>query len=418
MSSQPTGPGRRVCITGCGVVSSIGIGVREFTAALRAGRSNVRPISVFDTTGFAHNNGCEVTDFEPERWIRTLDVEELGRASRFSTAAARLAVEDSGLPLQTLRAARTLISVGSTDGESHELDKLVDTEITAGPAAMDPGLVRRISAGRLATSIARELELTDVETATIATACSAGNYAIGNSLDAIRRGDAEFALCGGADAVCRKTFTSFYRLRSIAPDCCRPFDRNRMGILTGEGAGILLLESLESAQARGARIYAEVLGYGLSCDAHHPVAPHQAGIARCMELALADAGVKPAEVDLISAHGTGTKANDMTESAAIRDLFGERPPRTVSMKSMLGHSMGAASALAAIGCSVSITERFIPPTINHIETDPDCPVDCVPNASIEADLDIVQNNGWAFGGNNAVVLLGRHQRQPRTEAVR
>ncbi|WP_158895012.1 beta-ketoacyl-[acyl-carrier-protein] synthase family protein [Amycolatopsis anabasis] len=411
MSSQGVEPGRRVVITGCGVVSSIGVGVTEFRAALRAGRSNVRPISVFDTTGFAHTNGCEVTDFEPERWIRQVDIGELGRASRFSAAAARLAVEDSGVSAEALRTARGLVSVGSTDGESHEIDKMVEMEIAGGAASMSPALARRVSAGRLSTSIARELELSNVETATIATACSAGNYAIGNSFDAIRFGDADFALCGGADAVCRKTFTSFYRLRSIAPDCCRPFDRNRMGILTGEGAGILMLESLDSALARGARIYAEVLGYGLSCDAHHPVAPHRGGIARCMELALANAGVKPEEVDLISAHGTGTKANDMTEAAAIRDLFGEHVPHVVSMKSMLGHSMGAASALAAIGCSVAITDRFIPPTINHVETDPDCAVDCVPNESVEADLRIVQNNGWAFGGNNSVVLLGRYDGQ-------
>ncbi|GAB2789511.1 beta-ketoacyl-[acyl-carrier-protein] synthase family protein [Amycolatopsis magusensis] len=411
MPSQPADPGRRVVITGLGVVSSIGTGVAEFSAALRAGRSNVRPISVFDTTGFEHVNGCEVTDFEPERWIRQIDFEELGRASRFSTAAARLALTDSGLSQEALAEARCLISVGSTDGESHELDQLVSMELHGGPESMSPRLARRISAGRLATSIARELELSNVETSTIVTACSAGNYAIGNSFDAIRFGDADYALCGGADAVCRKTFTSFYRLRSIAPDCCRPFDRNRMGILTGEGAGILLLESLESATARGARIYAEVLGYGLSCDAHHPVAPHQGGIARCMELALANAGVKPGEVDLISAHGTGTKANDLTETAAIRDTFGERPPRVVSMKSMLGHTMGAASALAAIGCSVAITDRFIPPTINHVETDPECAIDCVPNTSVEADLRIVQNNGWAFGGNNSVVLFGRYDGQ-------
>ncbi len=395
-------------ITGCGVVSSIGTGVSEFGAALRAGRGNVRPITVFDTTGFAHNNGCEVPDFEPARWIHHVNVDELGRASRFSAAAARLAVEDSGLSLDILRAARGLVSVGSTDGESHEVDKLVEMEIKDGPSSMSHALARRVSAGRLATSIARELQLDNVETATIATACSAGNYAIGNSFDAIQRGDVEYALCGGADAVCRKTFTSFYRLRSIAPDFCRPFDKNRMGILTGEGAGILMLESLDSALARGARIYAEVLGYGLSCDAHHPVAPHQGGIARCMELALANAGVKPSEVDLISAHGTGTKANDLTESRAIRELYGEHVPRVVSMKSMLGHTMGAASALAAIGCAVAITDGFIPPTINHVETDPDCAVDCVPNTSVEADLRIVQNNGWAFGGNNSVVLLGKY----------
>jgi 3-oxoacyl-[acyl-carrier-protein] synthase II len=408
MLSQQVEPERRVVITGCGVVSSIGVGVAEFGAALRAGRSNVRPITVFDTTGFAHNNGCEVADFDPRQWIQNVDIESIGRASRFSAAAARLAVEDAGLTTEALRAARCLISVGSTDGESHEMDTMVAREISGGPESMGHGLAQRISAGRLSTSIARELGLTNVESATIATACSAGNYAIGNGFDAIRHSDADIALCGGADAVCRKTFTAFYRLRSIAPDCCRPFDKNRVGILTGEGAGILMLESLESATARGAKIYAEVLGYGLSCDAHHPVAPHQPGIARCMELALANAGVKPSEVDLISAHGTGTKANDLTESHAIRDLFGPKMPRVVSMKSMLGHTMGAASALAAIGCSVAITERFIPPTINHIETDPDCPVDCVPNESVEADLRIVQNNGWAFGGNNSVVLLGRY----------
>ena len=408
MTAQSAPPGRRVVITGCGVVSSIGTGVDEFKNALRAGHSNVRPISVFDTTGFAHNNGCEVVGFEPERWIHNVDIASIGRASRFSTAAARLAVSDSELDLDVLRGARCVVSVGTTDGESHELDGMVSIEVSGGPESMSPRLARRTSAGRLSTSIARELGLSNVEAGCVATACSAGNYAIGHSFDAIRLGEADFALCGGADAVCRKTFTSFYRLRSIAPDHCRPFDKGRMGILTGEGAGILMLESLDSAIARGAKIYAEVLGYGLSCDAHHPVAPHQGGIARCMELALSNAGVKPAEVDLISAHGTGTKANDMTEAAAIRELFGERLPRVVSMKSMLGHSMGAASALAAIGCSVAITDRFIPPTINHVETDPECAVDCVPNTSVEADLRIVQNNGWAFGGNNSVVMLGRY----------
>jgi 3-oxoacyl-[acyl-carrier-protein] synthase II len=273
---------------------------------------------------------------------------------------------------------------------------------------MDPVLAKRIPAGRLSTAIARELGLTNVEASTIATACSAGNYAIGHGFDAIRLGDADFALCGGADAVCRKTFTSFYRLRSIAVDCCRPFDKNRTGILTGEGAGVLMLESLDSALARGARIYAQILGYGLSCDAHHPVAPHALGLIRSMDLALRNASVKPSEVDLISAHGTGTIANDTTETAAIRELFGEDLPPVVSMKSMLGHTMGAATALAAIGCALAITNGFIPPTINHVETDPQCAVDCVPNESVEADLRIVQNNGWAFGGNNAVVVLGRY----------
>jgi len=407
---------RRVVVTGAGVISSIGTGVGEFAEALRAGRSGVRPISRFDTTGFAHANGCEVTDFDPGKWIRTVDTESLGPAARFATAAARMAVSDAGLDEDALAEQRCLISIGTTDGESQDLDRMVGMSIDGGPQAMDPVLARRISAGRLSTAIARELRLRNAEAATIATACSAGNYAIGNGLDAIRLGEVDFALCGGADAICRKTFTIFYRLRSIAPDCCRPFDRDRMGILTGEGAGVLMLESLDSALARGARIYSEVLGYEMSCDANHPVAPHQPSLARCMELALRDAGVKPEEVDLISAHGTGTKANDLTETRAIRDVYGETVPRVVSMKSMLGHTMGAASAMAAIGCSLAIDRGFIPPTINHVETDPECAIDCVPNVSVPADLRIVQNNGWAFGGNNAVVVLGKYD--PDEDRVR
>jgi 3-oxoacyl-[acyl-carrier-protein] synthase II len=222
-------------------------------------------------------------------------------------------------------------------------------------------------------------------------------------------GDADIALCGGADAMCRKSFTAFYRLGTIAPDFCRPFDVDRQGILTGEGAGVVMMETLESALARGARIYAEVLGYGLSCDAHHPVSPEQSSIERCMRSALDDAGVAPEEVDLISAHGTGTRMNDVTESRAIRGVYEGRPPQTISLKSMLGHTMGAASALAAVACSLAITHGFIPPTINHRTTDPECEIDCVPNTSVEADLRVVQNNGLAFAGNNAVVVLGKYR---------
>lgn len=189
---------------------------------------------------------------------------------------------------------------------------------------------------------------------------------------------------------------------------CQPFDRDRKGILTGEGAGILLLESLESALARGARIHAEVLGYGLNCDADHPVAPNEDSLARCVRLAHRSAGIRPEDVDLISAHGTGTRANDVTETRAVRQVFGQRTPRMVWIKSMIGHTMGAASALSAIACALAIQEGFIPPTINHVETDPECDIDCVPNHAIDAELNIVQNNALAFGGNNAVLVLGRY----------
>jgi 3-oxoacyl-[acyl-carrier-protein] synthase II len=404
-SPQP----RQVVITGLGVITSIGIGVPDFLAGLRAGRTGVKPITAFDTAGFAHSNGCEVVDFDAGDWIDTIDPAGLGRASQFSVAAAKMAVADAGLTADRLRRLRALVSVGTTDGESRDLDSLTAQQLKDGPEQLDGMLVRRSSAGRLSSSIVRELNLTDVEAVTIPTACAAGNYAIGTGFDAIRHGDVEIALCGGADALCRKTFAGFYRLGTIAPEMCQPFDRDRKGILTGEGAAVLVMESLASAQARGARIYAEVLGYGLNCDAHHPVAPDQESLARCIELAHRNAGVQPQQVDLISAHGTGTRANDVTEVGAIRQVF-PAPPPVISIKSMIGHSMGAASAIASAACALAIAEGFIPPTINHHQTDPDCglDLDCVPNEMRPAELNVVQNNALAFAGNNAVLILGRH----------
>lgn len=402
------GPARhRVVVTGLGVVTSIGTGVDAFAAGLRAGSSGAKPIGAFDTTGFAYSNACEITDFEPEAWLDAQSPEDLGRAAQFAVAAGRMAVADAGLTEAQLREVRTLVSVGTTDGESRDLDHLTALQVAEGDDALDEVVARRVWPGRLAAGIVRELGLEDVETVTVPTACAAGNYAVGYGYDAISSGDVAMALCGGADALCRKTFTGFYRLGTIAPDVCRPFDADRQGILTGEGAGILMMESLESALARGARIYAEVLGYGLSCDASHPVAPDRDSIARCITAAHRNAGIEAADVDFISAHGTGTRANDVTEVGAIRQVFGDELPRTVSIKSMIGHTMGAASALASAACALALQEGFIPPTINHRSTDPECAVDCVPNEAVEAELRVVQNNGLAFGGNNAVLVLGK-----------
>ncbi|WP_326829906.1 beta-ketoacyl-[acyl-carrier-protein] synthase family protein [Streptosporangium sp. NBC_01810] len=401
----------RVVLTGFGVVSSIGLGSAEFAEGLRAGRSGARPISVFDTSGFEHANGCQVMGFDPTVWLRNIDPATLGRASQFSAAAARMAVTDAGLDEKELAGKRGLVTVGTTNGEPFDLDVLMEPRIAEGVRATAPATSRWVPPLMLSISIARELRMSNVSAYTIGTACAAGNYAIGDGFDAVRSGDVEFALCGGADAMCRKTFASFYRLGAIAPQVCQPFDADRRGILTGEGAGVLVMESLDSALARGARIYAEVLGYGLNCDAYHQVAPNQSSIERCMRLALDDAGVKPHEVDLVSAHGTGTQANDITESRAVRQVYGDKPPRTVSIKSMLGHTMGAASALGSIACALAITHGFIPPTINHRVTDPGCEIDCVPNTSVAADLRVVQNNGLAFGGNNASVILGKYVKE-------
>ncbi|OLR91926.1 beta-ketoacyl-[acyl-carrier-protein] synthase family protein [Actinokineospora bangkokensis] len=402
----------RVVITGLGVVTSIGVGVAEFTEGLRAGRSGAKPITAFPTEGYDSAIGTEVTGFDPARWLHRTDPAALGRAAQFSAAAARMAAADAGLSDDRLRAARSLVSIGTTDGESRDLDELTVQQRAGGPGRLDRALAGRVQAGKLATSAVRELGLVDVEAVTIPTACAAGNYAIGHGVDALRAGDVDLVLAGGVDALCRKTFAGFYRLGAMAARVCSPFDADRTGILTGEGAGVLVLETAERAAERGARVYAEVLGYGLTCDALSPVAPDEASLARCMTLAHEDAGVEPEEVDFISAHGTGTRANDSTEAAAIRRAFNGPPPPTVSIKGMLGHTMGAASALATAACALSITEGFIPPTINHTRTDPECGVDCVPNVARPATVHVAQNNSLAFGGNNAVVVVGRHRESP------
>lgn len=407
MQESGTVESRRVVVTGLGAVTSVGIGAAEFLAALRAGRHGASPIRAFDTGGFAHATGCEVVDFDPQPWVRRSPVEQLGRATQFSVAAARMAVADAGLPDDWLQQRTGVVAVGSTDGESRDLDQLVEAQVAGRTGQLDPAIARRVPASRLSSCVAHELGLVDVEAVTLATACAAGNYAIGYGADVVRAGEAEFALVGGADAVCRKTFAGFYRVGTVAPERCQPFDLHRAGLLTGEGAGMLLLESAESATARGARIYAEILGYALNCDADHPVAPNLDSVARCIRFSHRNAGVTPDEVDFISAHGTGTRANDVTEANAIRQVFGADPPPTISIKAMIGHTMGAASALAAVACALALTHQFIPPTINHVETDPECDLDCVPNVAREARLRVVQNNALAFGGNNSVLILRR-----------
>jgi 3-oxoacyl-[acyl-carrier-protein] synthase II len=402
-------PRRRVAVTGLGVVSSIGTGTAEFAAALRAGRSGVRPITAFDVEGFAYANACEVPDFEPGRWITRLDPDRLGRATQLAVACARLALADAGLTAAQVGASAALISVGTTYGESGELDRIVRRQVAAGTDEVDESAATKAATSRLSIDIARELALADAEAVTIPTACAAGNYAIGYGFDAVAAGEADVALCGGADALLRMTFVTFYRLGTVAPDVCRPFDRGRKGILTGEGGAILVLEPLDAALARGAHVYAEVLGYGLACDALHPVAPDRDSVARCMRVAHADAGITAEQVDYISAHGTGTKANDVTEAAAVRQVFGAEPPPVSSLKSMLGHTMGAASALAAAGCALALDGGFMPPTVHHTEADPEIGLDCVPNAARDADLRVVQNNSLAFAGNDAVLLLGRYE---------
>ncbi|MEK6528687.1 MAG: beta-ketoacyl-[acyl-carrier-protein] synthase family protein, partial [Nitrospirota bacterium] len=250
----------------------------------------------------------------------------------------------------------------------------------------------------------------------IPTACAAGNYAIGYGADLIRAGDIDYAVAGGADSFSKFAFSGFHRLYAMASEKCQPFDKNRKGMIVGEGAGILLLESLDSALKRKADIYAEILGYGISCDAFHITTPHMAGIEKAILKALKDAGVEKEEVDYICSHGTGTPNNDKAECSAIKNVFSasadslgrKEQYKTIpvsSIKSMLGHPMGAASAIEAIACCLAVKEDIIPPTINFETADPECDIDCVPNKARRKRVKVALNNGFAFGGNNSCLVV-------------
>jgi 3-oxoacyl-[acyl-carrier-protein] synthase II len=397
---------RRVVITGLGPVSSIGIGAEDFAAALQQGRSGISPIASFDAEGFPHRMAGEVPAFEPKEILRVLDPEQWGRTSLFAATAARLAAQDSGIDPAELARSRAGSSIGTTSGESQVIEQLTAQWVDGGLRDLDPALVRQTPASRLATAVNRELGLTG-DAITLSTACSASNYALGYAYAAIATNEADYMLAGGADSVCRWAHAGFYRLGALTEHICTPFDRDRSGILTGEGGAALFLESLESAERRGARIYAEVLGYGLNCDASHMVAPDSVSIAECMRRAHRKAGIDASQVDYICAHGTGTPANDAMETQAVLDVFGEAPPPISSIKSMLGHTMGAASGFGAIASALGIARQFIPPTINFTTPDPQMPaIDPVPNVARPARLRVVQNNGFAFGGNNAITILG------------
>lgn len=298
--------------------------------------------------------------------------------------------------------------MGTTSGESAVVQALAEQWIEGGLASIDGELAGQTPASRIANAVSAELRLTG-ETQTIPTACSASNYALGYAYDLVRSGEAEVMLAGGADAVNRLTHAGFYALGAMAEDVPRPFAADRSGIVTGEGGAVLVLETYEHAVARGARMYAEILGYAANCDAAHMVHPDATSIAAGIRAAHEAAGVEPEQIDYICAHGTGTPTNDSTEVAAAREVFGDRIPPISSIKSMLGHTMGAASGFGAIACCKAFEQDFLPPTANVTEPDPALGegVDCVPGVGREARLDIVQNHGFAFGGNNVITILGR-----------
>jgi 3-oxoacyl-[acyl-carrier-protein] synthase II len=404
----------RIVVTGIGAVTPVGTGRGELWAGLLAGRLGFSPVESFDTSAVKVHRGAEVRGFSAAAPVRTLAAERLGRASQLAIAAARLALADAGIGgLADWRqgrpagvaAERAGVALGTTSGETQEIQRFDDRYLAGELDAVGGEFMTLYPCHMIAVHLARELGLAGVN-CMLPAACAAGNYALAYAVDALRAGRADLMLAGGADAFSRTAYMGFARLGAIAPERCQPFDRHRKGMIPGEGAAVLVLEPLAAAQRRGARIYAEVAGYGLSCDAHHMTAAHPEGegAVRAMTRALADAGVAPEEVSYISAHGTGTPTNDRLEAVAVERVFGARTRVPISsIKSMLGHTMGAASAIEAAVCALAVATDQIPPTMGLEE--PEGELDYVPNAARQLRVEVAMNNAYAFGGSNASTVF-------------
>lgn len=395
---------RRTVVTGLGVISAVGVGWRELWDSLLKGQSGISNVSSFDTKDYFTHRGGEVKDFSPGDFIPEEKLPSLSRASQFALVAAQLAVKDALLTSEHLSHLKIGICLGITSGSVQVIEHINDKLITGEKLGDD--LICQLPVHSTPAIIAKAMNLKGPNLI-FSPACAAGNYAIGYGFDLIRLHKADIVLAGASDPFSRISFTGFNQFSAVAPEKCQPFDKNRKGMMVAEGAGMLVLESLESALERRVPIYAEILGYGLSCDAQHMTQPSVEGVSRCMIRAMDDSGIDREDVDYISAHGTGTVANDRTECAAIKQVFGERYSRipVSSIKSMLGHTMGAASALEAISCALAIKNDIIPPTINFETPDPECDIDCVPNQARRHIVTIAMNNSYAFGGNNASLVL-------------
>lgn len=395
---------REVVVTGLGAVSSIGIGKEEFWANVLKGKSGISDVTLFDTSKFKRHRAGEIKNFTSSDFIPESIAKFIGRASQFGIAATKLALEDANFPLDDIQTKKLAIIIGTTMAESSVIDFSGEMFIKEEWDKITKQLLVNTFSPSIARSIGYFLKAKG-ENVLIPNACAAGNYALGYGFDLIRKGEIEFAIVGGAESLSRVAFQGFQRLYAMSPEVCSPFDKNRQGMLLGEGAGILILESMERAIKRNATIYAKVLEYGLSCDAYNMTIPSRAGIKKAMAKAIKNASISPRDIDYISAHGTGTVQNDKEESNAIKEVFGESKVAVSSIKSMLGHTMGAASALEALACCLAIKDDIVPPTINFKTPDPQCDIDCIPNEARRIKLNKVLNNGFAFGGNNCCVVL-------------
>jgi 3-oxoacyl-[acyl-carrier-protein] synthase II len=406
----------RVFVTGMGVVSPVGIGLDAFWEALVSGRSGADEVRLFDTSTMDRHRACEVKDFRPRDFLSAAEARHAGRCSAFAIAAAREAVRLSGIAPKQLAGERTAVILGTTMGEANILGELEAAWIHQGEEAVHAAKMARYGTTLLPIHVARAFGARGM-VQTLPAACAAGNYAIGFAADQIRSGRADVAITGATEILEKLEFAGFVRLGAVAPEMVQPFDRDRKGLLLGEGAGMFVLESEAHMMKRGATPLAEVGGYGLACDAHHITRPHPEGegSAKAMRRAIEASGITPREVDFINAHGTATQANDLIEARVIHAIFEGKRVAISSNKSIIGHCMGAASAIEAVACIKTLETGILPPTINLANQDPACEVDVVANAPrTMPEVKVVLNNALAFGGYDAVLALARPGTLPET----
>ncbi len=406
---------KRACITGLGIIAPIGCGIEKFWTAALAGTNGIRPITSFDTSDFKTKVGGEVLDFNPTDFLAQGEIARMGRASQFAVAATRMALADAGLVLESEDSSRIAVCMGTTMGEPQILEQGIMAKYNNNNLedAISPLLPRQYPCSVIPANVARSCNIKG-QVIIIPTACAAGNYAIGYAFDLIRMGRADVVIAGGADPLSRIAFTGFNRLLATADTACRPFDKNREGMAVSEGAGVLIIESEEHAQRRNAPIYAEILGYGLGCDAHKMTIPDPEGLGGILafQKALSASNIAPTDIDYVSAHGTGTGENDKCETMILKKVLGDHAYKVAisSLKSMIGHTMGAASAIEACASALMIKHQTALPTINYETPDPDCDLDYVPNVSRAIKINTIVSNAYAFGGNTSAIVLRRYVR--------
>ncbi len=408
---------RRVVVTGIGAITPVGIGKEALWDALARGVSGIGPITRFDAADYPTRFAGEVRDFDPAQFMDRKDARRLDRFIQYAWAATRMALEDAALEPAKVDGERMGVLIGSGIGGIEWLEQQVRVLADRGPDRVSPFLVPMMIPDMAAGYVSIQIGAKAHNACTV-TACASGTNAIGDAARIIERGDADVMITGGSEAsVTPVALAGFSAARALSTRnddpqrASRPFDKERDGFVLAEGAGILILESLEHARARGARIYGEVAGYGCTGDAYHITqpAPEGDGAYRALRLALADAGVQPEEVDYINAHGTSTEYNDYFETLAIKRALGEAAYRVPvsSTKSMTGHLLGAAGAVEAITCLLAMERGLIPPTINYEVPDPGCDLDYVPNEARPAEVAVAVSNSFGFGGHNAVLVLRR-----------